>query len=230
MAEKPFPRTEAEINVFMQNLVVKLPALQPTLDLTALDITLLQESAANFNYLVNIAQTVSDTKEAFTDFKQEVFYGELYSEPVPPTFPVITPPETVSGGIVPWLKGLLKRIKAAPGYTEQIGEELGLIVDDPAALVPGDITPELTLISLDNGDIEIKFKKFGLPAIRVDWRRKGETDWNLAGVYTSSPAIHSHPSDPPGDAESREYRGVLMQKNTPVSKFSDISVIATNPN
>lgn len=228
MPEKPFPKSELEINVLLQGLAVKVPPNQATLGLTAGDITALTENAANFDYLVNVAQQVSDSKQAFTDFKNDMFYGEPGFSPALPTFPTITTPATISGGIITWLKALLKRIKAAPGYTEQIGEELGLIVDNPEPLVPGDIVPELKIAALNDDQIEIKFSKQGLDALRVDWRPAGTEDWLTAGVFTSSPAIYQHNS-PGKNPQAIEIRGRLLQKNNPVSQYSPIYQVVTNP-
>lgn len=228
MPDKPLPKSEAELVVFMENIALKLPDLQVTLGLTNADITAVAANAQNLTYLVNISQTVTDSKEAFFDFKREMLYGEIASTPSLPTFPTITTPATISGGIITWLKALLKRIKAAPGYTEQIGEELGLIVDNPQPLVPGDIVPELKIAALNDDQIEIKFSKQGLDALRVDWRPAASEDWMTAGVFTSSPGIYQHNS-PGKNPQAIEIRGRLLQKNNPVSQYSPIYQVVTNP-
>ncbi len=228
MPEKPFPKSELDINVLLQGLADKLPGYSVQLDLSAGDLTALADNAANFNYLVNISQQVSDSRQAFSDFKNDMFYGEPGFSPALPTFPTITTPNTRTSGIVPWLRALLKRIKAAPGYTEQMGEDLGLIIDNPTPLVPGDIVPELKITALTDDQIEIKFSKQGLDALRVDWRPAGTEDWLMAGVFTSSPAIYQHNS-PGKNPQSIELRGRLLQKNNPVSQYSPIYQVVTNP-
>lgn len=228
MPEKPFPRSELDINVLLQGLAVKVPPNQATLGLTAGDITALTENAANFDYLVNVAQQVSDSKQAFTDFKNDMFYGEPGFSPALPTFPTIVTPENRTSGIVPWLRAFIKRIKAAPGYTEQMGEDFGFIVDNPDPFNPGDIIPELKVKAMVDDQIEIKFSKQGLDALRLDWRPAGTEDWQNAGVFTSSPAIYQHNS-PGKNPQAIELRGRLLEKNNPVSQYSPVYQVVTIP-
>jgi hypothetical protein len=228
MADKPFPTTEPEANVFLQNLASKLPGYTTELSVSASEITQLTNGAANFNYLLNAATQVSDSKEAFTDFKQNMFYGEVKGPSAPPVFPAIALPMADNAGIVTFVKALLKRIKASAGYTKQIGEDLGLIVDTPDELIPGNIVPEINVKAVEDGQVEIKFSKNGLDAIRIDWRVKDATTWELAGSYTTSPAIHDHPSGE-GKPEAREYRGRLLKKNEPVSQYSATYNVVTTP-
>lgn len=228
MPDKPLPKSEAELVVFMENIALVLPDKQVTLGLTAGDMTALAANVQNLTYLVNISQTVTDSKEAFFDFKREMLYGTIGSEPVLPTFPVLGTPATISGGIVTWLKALIKRIKAAPGYTEQMGEDLGLIVDNPDPVIPSEIVPELKIKALVDDQIEVKFSKQGLDALRLDWRPAGTEDWVTAGVFTTSPGIYQH-SSPGKNPQAIELRGRLLQKNNPVSQYSPVYQVVTIP-
>ena len=65
--------------------------------------------------------------------------------------------------------------------------------------------------------------------MRVEFKRKGESNWTLADVFTSSPGIHDAPSVPPDEPESREYRGVLIKKNTAVGNVSPAYTVVTTP-
>lgn len=185
-------------------------------------------NAANYNYLRAVAQQITDSKEAFFQYKNSMFSGPTEGTFEPPVLPIVTLPELGSPGIETWTKQLIKRIKAAPGYTQQIGEDLGLVMNGGDSLNPADIVPTLTLKALNDGGVEIKFSKQGLDAMRVDYRKKGESTWLFAGVYTSSPGFHSAPStdDAP---EGREYRGILLKKNEPVSQYSPTYNVVTTP-
>lgn len=228
MPEVPFPTDEGAVELLLQNLAVKLPTYQVQLALTLADTVRSAANAANYDYLRNVALQVTDSKEAFFQYKASMFTGPIEGNFAPPVLPIVTLPEAAEPGIVPWTKGLIKRIKAATGYTQQIGEDLGLVTADSESLNPADIVPTLTLKALNDGDVEIKFSKQGLDAMRVDWRKKGEGAWLLAGVYTSSPGVHSHPSTD-GEPEGREYRGILLKKNAPVSQYSPTYNVVTTP-
>lgn len=228
MPDKPLPTSEGDREVYIENLFAKVPPEQLTLGLSAGDMVRLEAAAANFDYIRSVAAQVTDTKDAFFDWKNSMFNGPLDGTFNPPVFPVVVLPELGAPGIIPWIRQLVQRIKNSPNYTQQMGEDFGFITSDPASIVPADIVPTITLKALTFGRVEIKFSKQGLDGIRIDWRPKGEQDWQLADKYTSSPAIHEAPS-PEGKPEAREYRGILLKKNEAVSQFSDIVSVTTTP-
>lgn len=53
------------------------------------------ENAENFDYVLNLATKVSESKEAFTDFKTEMFYSEVKDIPTLLLFPVVTLPKVM---------------------------------------------------------------------------------------------------------------------------------------
>lgn len=228
MPDIPFPAAEGDIELLLENFDVKLPGYQATLALTAGDLTRVAANAANYNYLRALATQVNDSKEAFFAFKASMFTGPTEGAFEPPILPIVTLPELGSPGIVTWTRQLIKRIKAATGYNQQIGEDLGLVTATGDSLNPADIVPTLTVKALNDGAVEIKFSKQGLDAMRVDWRKKGDGAWLLAGVYTGSPGIHDTPSTG-GEPEGREYRGILLKKNVAVSQYSPTYNVVTTP-
>jgi len=230
MADKPFPTNEPEINLLLQSLVIKLPAHVGALAITQGEFDALVDDALNYNYILTVAQLITDSADAFYAFKDELVNGEISISPLTfPTFPLIATPKDALPGIKKRLRALLKRIKAAAGYTVQIGEDLGLIENDPGALNPDSITADIKVRALMDGKVEIVFSKQGMEAIRVDFRRKGDVTWMLAGTYTSSAGIHDTPSVPPGEPETREYRAIMMKKNVPIGNMSPIYPIVTTP-
>lgn len=228
MAEVQFPENEGDTELFLNNLDVKLPIYQVVLALTVGDTVRAAANAANYSYLRTIASQIEDSKEAFYAFKRSMYTGPTEGTFEPPVLPIVTMPELANPGIVTWTKQLIKRIKAATGYTQQIGEDLGLVTAESDSLNPADIIPTLTVKALNDGGVEIKFSKQGLDAMRVDYRKKGEAAWLLAGVYTSSPGIHNAPSTG-NEPEGREYRGILLKKNAPVSQYSPTYNVVTTP-
>ncbi len=230
MAEKPFPTNEAETNLLIQNLAAKLPGLAGTLGVASGDVDFIVKQAPNYAYLVTIAQQVSDAKESFTAFKKAVFEGDpVATPPAPPTFPAVSPPSPVASGIENQVKAIIKRIKSSAGYNDTIGEELGLVDGGNNLIDPNNLTAELKFKVLGGSEVQISFSKQGQDAMRVEFRRKGDTKWGLAGVFTSSPGIHDDPPASPGDPESRDYRGTLIKKNKPIGNPSPTYTIVTTP-
>src|SRR5690606_26921994 len=110
-----------------------------------------------------------------------------------------------------------------------MGEALGLVTSGGESIAPGDVVPSITPKAVNDGVVEIKFKKSGFTAIRIDYRKKGDSEWQLAGVYTNSPGLHNAPSVPPGQPEAREYKGILLKKNQPVTQYSPTYTVVTTP-
>ncbi len=230
MADKPFPTNEPDINLLLQSLVIKLPAHATPLGIDQAELDALINDASNFTYVLTTAQLVTDSVDAFFAFKDDMFNGDPSTTAlIMPTFPTIATPRETLPGIKKRLRALLKRIKASVGYTVQIGEDLGLIENDPGALNPDSITAEIKVRALQDGKVEIVFSKQGMDAIRVDFRRKGDVVWMLAGIYTSSAGIHDTPSVPPGEPEAREYRAIMIKKNVPIGNMSPIYTVVTTP-
>ncbi len=228
MPDKPFPRDEAGIEAMLDLFSAVLPGLQALLGLSAGDMVRLENARANFHYIRDIRNQIDAVNDFFGDWKDAMFKGPESPTIEIPVYPVITLPELAEQGIIPFLKYLIKKIKAAADYNESIGEQLDLVTNEPAPFNPEEIIPTLTLKALNDGSIEIKFSKQGLSAIRVDWRAKGESNWLLAGTYLTSPGNHMYPS-PENKPEAREYRAVLLKNNEPVSQFSAIYSVVTTP-
>ena len=177
-----------------------------------------------------MAQSVSDSKEAFTTFKKAVFDGDPAAPmPAEPTFNSVSMPGGPQSGIVAGIKAIVKRAKTSAGYTETIGDDLGFIEGDNNALDPTTLTAALKIKPLSGSVVQINFSKQGQDAMRVEFRRKGDTKWGLAGVYTASPGIHAEPPVTPDDPESRDYRGTLIKKNVAVGNYSPTYTIVTTP-
>jgi hypothetical protein len=230
LRDKPLPTNEAERLIFMQNCVVKLPLYAAALGLTPLEVSTQADDTLNYEYLITVPQQVNDSKDAFYSFKELVIDGAITNViPPDPTFPVIATPKSATPGIIKRIRLLVKRIKASTGFTDQIGEDLGLLENVPNSIVPQDIVPDMKLKALTGSRVEISFSKKGFDAMRVEYQRKNDNGWQLAGVFTSSPAIHELPPELPGEPESRSYRGVLMEKNVAVTQYSPTYTIVTTP-
>lgn len=230
MADKPFPTNEADLNLLLQTFKAKLPLHATALGLTPAEVTTESEDADNFNYVITMAPQVMDAKDAYFAFKDLLIDGEISTvQPPMPTFPTVTTPQHPFPGIKKRTRMLIKRIKASPGYTTQIGEDLGLIENDQQGFNPNELFAELKLRAMSDSRVEITFSKQGQDAMQVTFRRKGDTAWTAAGTYTSSPAVHTAPPTVPGDPESREYRGILVKKNDPIGNMSPSYNIVTTP-
>ncbi|MEQ1923049.1 MAG: hypothetical protein ABL952_11145 [Pyrinomonadaceae bacterium] len=230
MPDKSFPTNEADTNLLFQTMKTQLPLVNGQLGLAAADVNFFVVQADNYQYILNVTQEISDQREAFTAFKKSLLDGDPKDTPPdPPVFTIITLPQPAFNGMEAEAKAIIKRIKASAGYNTTIGEQLGLVDTGEAPLNPNALTAELKCTAKPDGVVEIAFSKQGQDAMRGEFKRKNDTEWQLAGIWPTSPATHNVPSVPPGDPESRQYRGVLIKKNEPIGNYSPIYTIVTTP-
>ena len=230
MPDKPFPTNEADTNLLFQTMKTQLPLVSGQLGLASADVDFFVKQSENYQYLVNVVQEISDQREAFTAFKRSLFEGDQQDPaPAAPVFSIINLPQAAFNGMEAEAKAIIKRIKASAGYNQTIGEQLGLVDTGDTPIDPNDLNAELKCIARAGNVVEITFSKQGQDAMRVEFKRKNDTEWLLAGIFTSSPASHNVASVPPGDPEARTYRGILIRKNVPIGNFSPIYTVVTTP-
>jgi hypothetical protein len=229
MADTPFPTTEAGLNLLLQTLKTKLPGYAATLGLTADEVAAVIADADNFEYLITIAPQVDDAKQAFFEFKDNVINGAPSTvQATPPVLPVIAMPTHPFPGIKKRTQNVIQRAKKAPGYTDTIGEDLGFI-DTGEPRDPNLLTAALAVAARSGSRVEVTFSRQGMDAMKIEFRRKGETAWSLATIATASPFMHEADPATPGEPELREYRGTLLQKNEPIGNMSPVYSVVTTP-
>ncbi len=164
------------------------------------------------------------------DFIEEIVNGEIGAPQ--PTEPVWALPQgapvNVPTGLKKRLRSLARQIKANPLYTRADGELLGIISPDEAELSPQDTAPQLTVRSMPNYAVEVDFRKYGLDALRVEFRHKGG-NWILAAFLTSSPGVFNIVPTAVGDAEQIEVRAIFLVKNQPFGIFSPTYNVVIQP-
>jgi hypothetical protein len=205
----------------MLNFRTKIGAYQPILNLTAAQITAWQNLADSFMQAYDFAEQVEATAEAATKWRNEIFRGEPKGSaaPDPPVFAVGTP--VISGlGVVSQFFEVREQIVANPAFTEAIGEDLmllGPIKDDTAE---GEVAPSLKLSTRNGYRIEIAGSMKGYPQMRVEWRAKGQNNWELMAFLTKLPAEIVITPGTPGDPQSGELRAVYFRDNAQYGVYS----------
>ena len=229
MADTPFPKTESGINLRLQTLKVKLPGYKTVLELTDAEVDAILADADNFEYLINTAPQVDDGKQAFFEFKDILIKGAPSTvQATAPVLPVIAMPSHPFPGIKKRLQNITQRIKSATGYTQQIGEDLGL-VDTGGPSLPSTLMAALNVVAKSNSRVEITFRRQGMDAMKIEYRLKGASSWTFVAVATSSPFMHVADPAVAGEPEIREYRGTLFNKNETVGTTSPVYSVVTTP-
>ncbi len=127
---------------FLKNLNNKAPLYKTILAITDSELDSLNNDTLMFEYVINMQEAYKTTKESITAFKDILRDGVKGTQSlVIPTAPVLPPaPAMVAPGIFKRVAKFIKRLKSHPNYSENIGEDLGVIgaehVVDPLKMKP----------------------------------------------------------------------------------------------
>ena len=143
MAKKYFlPTDDQGKATWLLNFASKLGVHGPTLGIDPVQVTGIQDDAAFFSYVLNSNQLFKDDTQGRTAYKNALRDGPEGASlgPYPAAPAPAAPPLTVNGGIFVRATNMAQVAKNSPGYTEAIGQDLGIIgaetTLDPATWKP----------------------------------------------------------------------------------------------
>lgn len=131
------------------------------------------------------------------------------------------------------VRPLVRQIKASPGYTTEIGENLDIIGEEEI-IDWNTAKPELK-VKLDGGTIVLSFKKGQSDGIKLYSKQGNQTDFTFLATDTESPYVDNRPKlssvsiPTPGEPstavenvpETREYEAYYMLGDEQVGQLSD---------
>jgi hypothetical protein len=228
-----FPRADSELAVWLKTFAATFATHAATLGFTAAEVTAVENDAAMFDYMVSdlipATKGLAQSRIAYKDLIKKGPIGATGGE-IPLAQPLKTLPATVEPGIIPRLQQLIRRIKAAPNYTEAIGQSLD-IIDSEGNSSDDETTAKPTLkgTAQPSSEVRIDFNKGSFDGVRIECRRGGSPQWELLGFDAYSPYTDSRPPLEAGKAEVREYRARYVKRDEPGGEWSDIISVSTKP-
>jgi hypothetical protein len=191
------PRTDAELARWANNYKTKIATLGASAGLTPAQITDQQDAA----------QVVIDAVNRVTEKKREQEEAVTFKN-------------LVRGRELQFLVNSAIRIKRDALFTENIGEELG-IIGSTIEVFKAELKPSLKL-AVYRGSIEIAFNKKSQPGITIYARINGNEAWEKLTYAASSPYIDERPLATAGAAEIREFRARCGNGHVEIGLDSDI--------
>lgn len=158
--------------------------------------------------------------QAVTNWRDIVLYGEPQGTagPAAPVFPLIDGSIFTRGAVDQFFE-LRDQIVANDGYTEAMGEDLGLVGAEQQGLVPSETAPELKTVSASTNVVTITGSMQGLPAMRVEYAAKGQT-YGTVAVITNLPAQITVPMANPNVPQLGTIRTIFIKKNADFGNYS----------
>lgn len=216
------PKTDAGKGVWLNNLASQLPTYATAVNLTPADITSVQNDATFFDYVLNAQPQIVAFAQQWTSYKNAARDGDGPALGAAPVVPGLVVPATlVAPGIFPRTSALIARIKAAPGYTDAIGQALQIVGAD--LIVDTNALKPILTAETDAGQVAIRWTKQGMDSLEL-WVDRGAGFVFLAidtvPDYTDTQAL------PAGQGALWKYKGIYRQGDDRVGQWSDVVSIA----
>ncbi|MFN0279560.1 MAG: hypothetical protein ACKVRN_13340 [Pyrinomonadaceae bacterium] len=217
-----FPGRLPEQAEMFANVKGKIANYTAILPLTAPQVTQITLICNEFNAVYNYVAQVRSTAEAIVEWRKLIFKGVPTGSaaPSPPVFPAYGPVLGSVIGIFTQFRDLVEIIKASPGYTRAIGEDLMIVRPATEAPSAGSVTPELKIKGVSGNTVEIMSSLQGLDAMRIEYIKDGTSAWNIKAFLTSLPANVTIGLAVPGQPETGRIRAILIEKNEDFGNYS----------
>lgn len=229
MPGSPIPNVEADLVPWLTNFGPKYANYATTLGMLPAEVTATQADVGYIVYLVNVRLPAErQTLAATVEFKNLMKDGDA-SSALPATLPgTVAPPPypaAVAPGALVRLRKLVQNIKTRPGYTDTIGQDLGIIVNGEAA---SPAVPTLGFVNASAGNVTFNWNKSGWTGVKLQGRTNG-SGWLDLGVDLYSPFVDTRPLATNGQPENREYRAAYLDGDSQLSGFSQVAEVTVTP-
>jgi hypothetical protein len=230
MANQPYyPTREGDQLLWLNNIQSKVGTYFTTLDISTARQAKVQLALA---WLIWAWQIYLPTRRqdapAATAWRNSLAYGisDATTNTAPPIPIVLTPPaSTPVFGMLTWLFDEIGRWKSAEGYTDTIGQDLGII----GAIAPTHPNPPtLTAGTIALNNAELIFNLYEHDGIYLESQRQGETGFTFLSVDTASPYNDTRPVKTPGQAEWRDYHACWRDNDTATMNFGPVLRVLVN--
>lgn len=226
-----FPRPLQDRAAWYANFSHTFSLLARQLGLTPEDAEAVNKDNAMIQWLAEADVAYQSSINAYREFRDMMLDSPTGSSN--PQFPqVMLPanPELVSVGLLERLDRLVARVKASPTYTEDTGQQLGIVGSDTETPPPPDtLKPALKVKAQPGSKVETTFVRGPANGISLEYQRASETAWTPAGTYLVSPAETVIAPLTPNTPEVVRLRARYIQGNNAVGQHSDIVVVTTQP-
>jgi hypothetical protein len=215
------PTTDTGKDTLFTHFAAVFSAKAASLGFSAAEAAAQAADAAYFHAVLGSQGVMISSGEEWTSWKDILRDGGA-APAVLPTFPVAPAslPAAVAPGLLGRFQALVKRVKAAPGYTEAIGDSLGIIGAEITPVDPAATAPDLAL-SLNGGRVEIGWSKSSFDAIEIEVDRGA--GFAMLTIDTTPDTIDTSPL--PATPTAWKYRAIYREDNARFGQWSKVASI-----
>jgi hypothetical protein len=144
----------------------------------------------------------------------------------PPAPAALTPPAgTPFFGMLTWLFEEIARWKNAEGFTDTIGQDLGIV---GAGAIAHTDPPILSAGAVAQNSVELDFTLYEHDGVHIESQVQGDAGFSFLTNDTASPYIDNRPVKTHGQAEWRDYRACWWDNDTASMAFGPVLRVLVN--
>jgi len=224
-----FPNREGDQTLWFANILAKIAGYYAGLDIS---VARQAKLTLTLNWLIWTWQTYITARRsdgpAATAWRNNLATGtpDPAVSPLPPVPAALTPPAgTPYFGMLTWLFEEIARWKTAEGYSDTIGQDLGVI--GPSAS-PHLNPPALTEDGVAQNSVSLGFILHEHDGVLIDSMRQGDAAFSPLSTDTNAPYVDNRAVKVPGQPEWRDYRACWWDNATPSMVFGPVLRVLVN--
>ncbi len=216
------PSRLADLLVMFQNIFAKIGGYESVLPLTSDQVKRIQLICNEFIAIYNYVEQAQATTKSLTEWRDFCWKGSPVNDPapMPPVYPTYNAVANSFIGIFVEFRDLREAIVAAANYTQAIGEDLMIVAIKSEGIAPSEMVPSLKVSTATGYKVNISGSMQGMDAMRVEYLRKGSSEWVTVAFLTKLPAEFTITPAAAGVPEIGNIRAIYIQKNADVGNFS----------
>lgn len=226
-----FPASLQERAAWFENFANQFTAVHLSLGFTAADEAAVSDDNELMQFLAGTELVVRSYRSAVRQYRKIITEGKI-GDPTP-AFPAgiaPAPPSVRLTGIFERLDNLVRRIRVAPAYTDEIGALLGIIPAQTEPESPEEMQPvSLKARAVPGNIVEVNFARGTSDGVAVEMKVDKEATWSDAGKFFKSPATISIPQNADRLPRAVQLRLRYLIDDKPVGHLSDVLTTQTIP-
>ena len=228
-----FPTSMVERAAWFNNFMEQFQPLATSLGFSAAEVTAISEDNGDFQSIVATTFELDAFSAALRQFRRSLCEGDV-GDPQP-SFPAASftdTPNNRPAGIFERLDGYVKRIRASPVFTPEIGDLLGINPQSSAGIGEGEIKPTIKLTAAVHDYLFscVVSGRKDADQWQVWVKPGGLESFSLLGTATGKSADLTY--NPGGEAPAPVALQVYVQlrrSNANYGQPSDIALVTVNP-
>jgi len=213
------------------NFTLKFTQYAAQLGLAA-DLPFVIEDNATIQWAADANEVAKTNLSGFIKFRDELLYAEKHSDaPTAPVTDLPPAPAKLTWAIIQRLVNLGERIELAPGYTSDVGAQLGIIPPQANGVSPADVKPTAQVFAAQNGYqfSVVVSNRAESNMFEVEIRRAGQENWTIVKVASGKSIDVTIEPTAQGKPEQIQVRVRLKKNNADYGQPSDAVYVTVNP-